>query len=291
MATLTLIVLLVPPSPAATALPPLPSPVAAVLPPAPTPTSTTSLPAPPPTSNAQNPTPNPAPTSLPAPPPTTTTQAPALARTASVPSVPVSLVATALSPALPPASTPLAPMPTIAQSSSRPLPHTASLASPAPETPDPPAWRWPLDGQPVIIRRFNPPPEPWRAGHRGIDLAALPGSTVFAAGPGTVTYAGPLAGRGVVSIQHPGGLRTTYLPVRAVVRRGQTISMGDELGVLESTSWHCIASCLHWGLRRGFRYLDPLLLLGWGPIRLLPHWPETPAMPPPQEPRAILPPP
>ncbi|MEU7898490.1 M23 family metallopeptidase [Nonomuraea sp. NPDC049152] len=155
--------------------------------------------------------------------------------------------------------------------------------------PDLPAWRWPLDGQPIVIRRFNPPPEPWRAGHRGVDLAALPGSTVVAAGPGTVTYAGPLAGRGVVSIQHPGGLRTTYLPVQAVVRRGQTVSTGDKLGVLEPTSWHCIASCLHWGLRRDFRYLDPLFLLGWGPIRLLPHWPVTSASPPTPEPTTNLP--
>ncbi|MGW4476296.1 peptidoglycan DD-metalloendopeptidase family protein [Nonomuraea sp. NPDC004354] len=179
----------------------------------------------------------------------------------------------------PPATAAPAAQPPITAANSLPRlpPATANPFLPPTPTADQPLWRWPLDGRPVVIRRFSPPPEPWHAGHRGVDLAASPGARVRAAGPGTVTYAGPLAGRGVVSIQHPGGLRTTYLPVRASVRRGQTVSTGDELGVIEPTSWHCITTCLHWGLRREFRYLDPLLLLGLGPIRLLPHWPTPPA--------------
>ncbi|MBB3727722.1 M23 family metallopeptidase [Nonomuraea dietziae] len=151
--------------------------------------------------------------------------------------------------------------------------------TPTPAAADPPDWRWPLPGQPRILRPFNPPPEPWRSGHRGVDLAASPSTTVLAPGPGTVTYAAPLAGRGVVSVLHPGGLRTTYLPVQASVRRGQTVSAGDRLGVVEAVPGHCAESCLHWGLLRGPRYLDPLLLLAWAPIRLLPHWhlPPTPS--------------
>jgi hypothetical protein len=31
-----------------------------------------------------------------------------------------------------------------------------------------------------------------------------------------------------------------------------------------------VAACLHWGLRSGALYLDPLILLGLGPVRLLP---------------------
>ncbi|MEV1171109.1 peptidoglycan DD-metalloendopeptidase family protein [Nonomuraea sp. NPDC049784] len=137
----------------------------------------------------------------------------------------------------------------------------------------PPTWRWPLDGHPRILRPFAPPPEPWLAGHRGLDLAAPAATPVLAAGPGTVRFAGPVAGRGVITIEHEGGLRTTYLPVKASVRRGQPVTSGSRLGVVEASTGHCQESCLHWGLRRGTHYLDPLLLLGHAPIRLLPFWP------------------
>ncbi|MEV4112041.1 M23 family metallopeptidase [Nonomuraea sp. NPDC049695] len=138
-----------------------------------------------------------------------------------------------------------------------------------------PSWRWPLDGHPRVLRRFTPPPESWLAGHRGLDLAAPTATPVLAAGPGTVRFAGPVAGRGVITVEHEGGLRTTYLPVAASVRRGQSVTAGSTLGVIEAPTGHCQESCLHWGLRRGAHYLDPLLLVGHAPIRLLPFWAIT----------------
>lgn len=165
----------------------------------------------------------------------------------------------------------------------------AALLSPRPALAAPPAWRWPLDGHPQVIRRFTPPPAPWLAGHRGIDLSAPPGTPVLAAGPGVIGYAGPVAGRGVVTIHHPNGLRTTYLPVHPSVRQGQQVSTSDHLGTLESTPPpHCPQSCLHWGLLRDTRYLDPLLLTGNGLTRLLPYWP-TATPPPAQAPPPPLP--
>ncbi|WP_313047575.1 M23 family metallopeptidase [Nonomuraea jabiensis] len=145
----------------------------------------------------------------------------------------------------------------------------------------PPTWRWPLDGHPRVLRRFTPPPEPWLAGHRGIDLAAPPSTPVLAAGSGTVRFAGPVGGKGVVTVEHEGGLRTTYLPVKASVRRGQPVAPGSRLGVVETSEDHCRESCLHWGLRRGTHYLDPLLLLGQATIRLLPFWHEGENLLPP----------
>lgn len=133
-------------------------------------------------------------------------------------------------------------------------------------------YRWPLDGTPQVTRRFEPPPEPWLAGHRGVDLAALPETLVRAAGPGVVAFAGPVAGRGVVSIQHPNGLRTTYEPLQPSVVEGQRVRAGDVIGRV-ATGHRCrpdSASCLHWGLRHGDIYLDPLSLLGVGRVRLLP---------------------
>jgi len=122
-----------------------------------------------------------------------------------------------------------------------------------------------------VVRRFEPPPHPWLPGHRGVDLAAPPAATVRAAGAGTVVYAGLLAGRGVVSVAHPGGLRTTYEPVTATVAVGDAVAPGAALGTLEPGHPGCPeVACLHWGLRRGDLYLDPLALLGLGRVRLLP---------------------
>lgn len=135
-----------------------------------------------------------------------------------------------------------------------------------------PGYRWPLAGEPGVTRWFEPPVRRWLPGHRGVDLAGEPEAVVRAAGSGTVFFAGPVAGRGVVSVAHPGGLRTTYEPVTATVAAGEPVSAGDPIGVLAPGHPGCpIAACLHWGLRRGDVYLDPLSLLGLGRVRLLPH--------------------
>ncbi|MFF4190613.1 M23 family metallopeptidase [Nonomuraea sp. NPDC001831] len=125
-----------------------------------------------------------------------------------------------------------------------------------------------------------------------MDLAASADTPVLAAGSGTVRYAGPVGGRGVVTIDHPGGLRTTYLPISPSVKRGEPVTMGSRLGVVQAVHGHCQESCLHWGLIQSARYLDPLLLLGHAPIRLLPIWPTTapPPITPPLLPPAPKPP-
>ncbi len=129
---------------------------------------------------------------------------------------------------------------------------------------------WPLQPEPEVVRRFDPPSSPWGAGHRGVDLLGSPGQQVHAALPGTVSFAGVLAGRGVVVVDH-GGLRTTYEPVAATVVVGDAVPAGGVLGTLQTALSHCFPrTCLHWGLLRGEEYLDPLSLLGFAPIRLLP---------------------
>ena len=137
-------------------------------------------------------------------------------------------------------------------------------------------FRWPLDGAPRVVRPFDPPARPWLSGHRGVDLAGAPGSTVRAAGAGRVRFAGLVAGRPVISIDHARGLRTTYEPVEPVVRVGDEVAAGDPIGQLVSGHPGCaVAACLHWGLRRGDIYLDPLSLLGLGRVRLLPLSPPA----------------
>jgi murein DD-endopeptidase MepM/ murein hydrolase activator NlpD len=132
-------------------------------------------------------------------------------------------------------------------------------------------WGLPLAGEPVVTRPFDRPPTPYAAGHRGVDLAGVPGEPVLAAGAGVVAFAGSVAGRPVVSVQHADGLRTTYEPVQPGVGAGQAVARGSPLGVLVAGHAGCPAeACLHWGLRRGEVYLDPLSLLRPPRVRLLP---------------------
>lgn len=132
-------------------------------------------------------------------------------------------------------------------------------------------FRWPLPGTPRVARRFDPPPEPWLPGHRGVDLAAAPGAEVRSAGAGVVLFAGSVAGRPVVTVGHADGLRTTYEPVLPGAAAGARVAAGTPIGLLSAGHPGCVAAaCLHWGLRRGEEYLDPLALLGLGPVRLLP---------------------
>ena len=134
----------------------------------------------------------------------------------------------------------------------------------------PAGWRAPLDGPLTVARPFEPPATPYGPGHRGVDLAAPAGTIVRAAAGGVVSFAGMLAGRGVVAVTH-GALRTTYEPLTVLVRVGQPVAAGTPLGLLAAGHAACRpAACLHWGLIRGQVYLSPLALLLPAPPRLLP---------------------
>ena len=140
-----------------------------------------------------------------------------------------------------------------------------------------PVGVWPMLPEPEVVAGFDPPDSPWGAGHRGVDLLGVVGRPVRSALPGRVTFAGMLAGRGVVVVDH-GPTRTTYEPVDASVRVGDTVAAGDRIGRLAFAGTHCLPrACLHWGWIRGETYLDPLRLVGAGPVRLLPLWRDAPA--------------
>ncbi|MDN3294223.1 M23 family metallopeptidase [Streptomyces ficellus] len=134
------------------------------------------------------------------------------------------------------------------------------------------AAAWPVGPpRPAIVRGWEPPVSVYGPGHRGVDLAAPPGTPVRAAAAGRVSFAGPVAGRGVLSITHPATgsppLRTTYEPVRALVPAGTEVTAGQVVAEVTGAGSHCdVPTCLHWGLRRGDTYLNPLSLL---PPRLL----------------------
>lgn len=146
------------------------------------------------------------------------------------------------------------------------------LLAPPAVAEDDPVGVWPLQPEPEVVTRFDPPDSPYGAGHRGVDLAGRAGQPVRAALAGRVRFAGSLAGRGVVVVGH-GETRTTYEPVAASVSMGDRVARGDRIGTLEVPQSHCFPrACLHWGWLRGETYLDPLRLVGAGPVRLLPLW-------------------
>lgn len=122
---------------------------------------------------------------------------------------------------------------------------------------------WPLRPQPTVARPFEPPPQPWAAGHRGVDLHGSPGQEVGSAGAGTVVYSGVIAGRGVVAVQHANGWRTTYQPLEQRAAVGLQVTPGQVVGRLTANGSHCApGTCLHWGLLvAADTYRDPLSLL------------------------------
>jgi cell wall-associated NlpC family hydrolase len=139
-------------------------------------------------------------------------------------------------------------------------------------------WTWPLQPTPRVARPFDPPSKVWSAGHRGVDLAGVPGQPVLAPAPGRVAFAADLAGRGVVVVEID-GLRATFEPVSPAVTVGDRVAAGQVIGHLQAAGSHCLpTACLHWGVKLGpDSYTDPLALVGAGEIVLLPILTPAPA--------------
>ena len=79
-----------------------------------------------------------------------------------------------------------------------------------------------------VIRAFDPPDSPYGSGHRGIDIAAPAGSVVLAPADGRVAFAGPVGGRLFLTIDHSGGLESTYSWVASLdVRKGDLVQRGQ----------------------------------------------------------------
>jgi murein DD-endopeptidase MepM/ murein hydrolase activator NlpD len=134
---------------------------------------------------------------------------------------------------------------------------SADTTSVAGELPSSRRYRPPTDAP--VLDPFRPPPEPWLAGNRGIEYATGPGAAIVAIGPGVVSFAGAVAGRLVVTVTHPDGLRSSYVGLGAIhVVVGHLVQGGQPVGTAHGP--------VHLGVRRQDAYLDPALL--WGsPVR------------------------
>lgn len=136
--------------------------------------------------------------------------------------------------------------------------------------PDPGSYVWPVVGP--VIRGFEVPNGQFGAGHRGIDIAAPFGSEMVAAQDGVVAFAGWVAGALFVSIDHPDGLRSTYSWLEsASVSGGQAVTQGEPIGTTGHGHPEALVPHLHFGVRDGDTYLDPLSLLEPGSVAGLIH--------------------
>jgi murein DD-endopeptidase MepM/ murein hydrolase activator NlpD len=131
-------------------------------------------------------------------------------------------------------------------------------------------YRWPVHGQ--VIRPYEEPANPFSAGHRGIDIAAPFGTVIRAPADGTVSFAGPVAGSLFISIDHAGGIRTSYSWVSAIaVKKDQAVATDDVIGRTGQGHPGSDGPHLHFSARLNGTYIDPMLLLGGGNLDDLIH--------------------
>lgn len=133
----------------------------------------------------------------------------------------------------------------------------AGLAPPA--TAEPVTYVAPVSGR--VTDPFRPPKDPYGAGNRGLEYETAPGSVARAAAGGRVTFAGQVGGYLHVVVQHDDGVRTSYSFLRSVnVRTGQQIDQGHTVGTTGDS--------FHFGARIGDAYVDPAVLLAYGPAQI-----------------------
>jgi murein DD-endopeptidase MepM/ murein hydrolase activator NlpD len=131
-------------------------------------------------------------------------------------------------------------------------------------------YAWPVQGP--VLRGFEPPPDPYSAGHRGIDIAAPFGTTITAPNDGTVAFAGWVGGSLFISIDHSDGVRTTYSWLSEVqVSTGDLVVRGQAIGLTGHGHPDVATPHLHFGARIGSTYIDPMLLLERGSVVGLIH--------------------
>ncbi|MEH3089167.1 MAG: peptidoglycan DD-metalloendopeptidase family protein [Microbacterium arborescens] len=143
---------------------------------------------------------------------------------------------------------------------------SADAADPAPAASDG-GWILPLPGA-RVVRGFDAPAHEYAPGHRGVDLAGAPDATVLAPASGVVAFAGQVAGRAVMTIDHGDGTVSSLEPVETILTAGAAVSAGSAIGSL-SPGGHVGPGTLHLGARHDGEYVDPMLLLGGVPRAVL----------------------
>jgi len=99
--------------------------------------------------------------------------------------------------------------------------------------------------------------------HQGVDYAAATGTPVWAIGDGTVTHAGWMGACGnTVTIRHANGLDTVYCHFSKIapgIRKGSRVAQKTVIGYVGMTG-RATGPHLHYGVKRGGKYINPLSL-------------------------------
>jgi len=91
---------------------------------------------------------------------------------------------------------------------------------------------------------------------------------VRAPADGVVAFSGSVAGRGILTIDHGGGLITTLEPVESALEPGTPVRRGEDVAAL-AVGGHALPGTLHFGVRSDGAYVNPMLLLGGVPRAVL----------------------
>jgi murein DD-endopeptidase MepM/ murein hydrolase activator NlpD len=122
-------------------------------------------------------------------------------------------------------------------------------------------WQWPVVGP--VIDAFDPPDTPFGAGHRGIDIATPVGTVIVAPEAAKVTFAGKVGGQLFVTLDHGGGVESTYSWLSAtLVRKNDVVARGQAIARTGPGHPGKTPAHLHLGVKLNDVYQDPLAYLG-----------------------------
>lgn len=120
---------------------------------------------------------------------------------------------------------------------------------------------WPIVPPHRVLRPFEAPPSRYAAGHRGIDIAAVAGTTVSSPAAGEITFAGRVVDRSTLTIDIGGGLLVSIEPVDATMPTHAQVTEANAIGTV-ARGGHCDGRCIHLGVRLNGEYVSPMLYLG-----------------------------
>lgn len=113
---------------------------------------------------------------------------------------------------------------------------------------------WPTVG--TFTSPFGPR---WGRNHNGVDIAAKPGTPIYAPAMGTVTFSATRNGYGnYITIDHGNGYVTTYAHMtERKVQEGAVVKQGDLIGTVGSTG-RVTGPHLHFEILLNGKYVDPM---------------------------------
>lgn len=128
-------------------------------------------------------------------------------------------------------------------------------------------WVPPLARTLEVSGPYRAPPHKYGSGHRGVDLPAVPGERVIAPATGTVIFAGTVVDRATITLRIDERTVVSIEPVTASVAVGAELGRGAQLGTVASGG-HCLAECVHVGVRVNDAYVNPMRFFASRPVLL-----------------------